>query len=264
MIFHLFLRSQSFVQYDLAGLQESWSLGLVSRKSGFAGNRLVFTAASEQELPLDWLVSSRVLVARLRAFEAGILKSRAARDLQSLVLITGVGPSRAAEAAHRLLRVPGLFESDGEGQVINIGTAAALDPATTALGDWVVPELVNDLAGSSFHLPAPPVTLECGATPNIRTGGRLLSVPRPVFGEIPNSWRGNHFVDMEACAQAAVFVGAGIRFSAVKGITDYAGLDAREEFASNLDRVRESMKGVFGRFLSEPSRACSGTVQGLS
>jgi len=234
----------------------------VSRKSGFAGNRLVFTAASEQELPLDWLVSSRVLVARLRAFEAGILKSRAARDLRSLVLITGVGPSRAAEAAHRLLRVPGLFESDGEGQVINIGTAAALDPATTALGDWVVPELVNDLAGSSFHLPAPPVTLECGATPNIRTGGRLLSVPRPVFGEIPDSWRGNHFVDMEACAQAAVFIGAGIRFSAVKGITDYAGLGAREEFAGNLDRVRESMKGIFGRFLSGPSRVCSGTVQG--
>ncbi|GAB4358847.1 MAG: hypothetical protein Kow006_27540 [Gammaproteobacteria bacterium] len=205
---------------------------------------LVFTVALPQELPVEWLREQGVAVHRLKALESGALRPGDGANSGLLVVITGVGPGCARDAA--------LWIRDrlAPRYVVNLGTAGALGSERRG-GAWVTPKRVTDEAGRALPVDTRlPFPWPDGHQRHI--GGTLLSVVEARPGHPLPQWQAYEFVDMETHAQAEVFAEAGIHFHVVKWISDAPGDGAEQAFRKALPKLREACRALFSFLASEP------------
>lgn len=124
---------------------------------------------------------------------------------------TGIGTRLAAEATERLL------DSAAVDHVMVVGIAGGMGPSK--VGDVIFPEVVVDKASGAEYRPSP--------LHEVRSHGRLVT--HDDFDMQPDECAalvGNGFVavDMETAAVAAVCERRGVRWSAVRAISDLVGV----------------------------------------
>jgi adenosylhomocysteine nucleosidase len=146
-----------------------------------------------------------------------------------VVAIGGVGHSSARRAADLLIA------GHRPSWILSVGFAGALNPSL-ARNDLVLPDEVIDLEGRRFA-PSPPDPLLAGF-PHHR--GRLLTVDRIILDaaekqQLHESYQAD-LVDMESTAVAAACDEKGIRFLALRAISDDARSDLPPEVAMLLTR----------------------------
>jgi adenosylhomocysteine nucleosidase len=167
------------------------------------------------------------------------------------LVVTGMGRAAARRGTEILL--------DGHRPrwLLSAGFAGALDPALARYA-IVMPNEVLDLEGHRYaidvQVPAPPP--ERG--PRIATG-RLLTVDRVIASAVEkgelHARHGARLVDMETSAVAAVCSARGVRFLAIRIISDEAGVDLPPEVVTLLTRSGSYRVGAALRALwNRPSR----------
>lgn len=137
-----------------------------------------------------------------------------ARDV--VVLATGVGPGRAAEALRRWLDEERARGGAAPSLLVSSGFAGALTPGLERL-EWVTATAVHRVAGAVIlpaALPRALLRVAHGATPCVAVSADAI-VARP----IPDL-EGPVTVDMESAALAEVAGAAGIPFAVLRLVTD--------------------------------------------
>jgi len=204
---------------------------------------LVITAALSQELPVEWLRERRVQIHRLQALKSGALKRDSGPNSGVLVVLTGVGPGAAREAAlwikeHLTPRF-----------VVNLGTVGALQSGRS-VGGWVTPASVENEQGDSLpvdtRLPFP-----WKSTTHRSVGGTLLTVAEAKSGAPKAEWCGRQYLDMECYAQAQVFAESECTFHVLKWVSDAPGEEAEREFARSLPVLRDAAREVMDFLVPE-------------
>lgn len=201
--------------------------------------KIVFTAASKQELPVDWIRHQDLPVVSARALRSGILSQLQAQYPGSSILfvITGAGPEDAADAARVIARLLKPLA------VVNVGTCGLNSRASQASpGHVVVPARVMGPDGrvlpSLKHLPFPvPRGLEPVQVPT------LQSLGSPLFERDDDL---EPFVDMEAWFQHQVMQEHGIAFSCLKVVSDFCDRGTAESYRRNLGLVRMRIREILG------------------
>ncbi len=145
-----------------------------------------------------------------------------------VVACAGMGAARASLAVEAALAMGGVSE------LISVGVAGACDPALK-VGDVVRAGVVVDaLTGERFG---------DGVGSVLVTGASVASVAEK--RRLWNSY-GASAVDMEAAAVGRIARGHGLRFRAIKAISDEAGfeLEGLEQFATADGQFREGAFAV--------------------
>ncbi len=208
---------------------------------------LVITAATAAELPVDWLQSLEVPVYRREALAAGAWKGdcSAGRRVGVVVVITGVGPQKSAEAARQIQqRIDPLY-------VVNLGTAGAR-ASQYRPGDWIQPRQLRHGDAMTPGDDRLPFRWPDGL--RRQYAGTLRTVDEPAFD--PAQCTGD-LVDMEAAAQAAVFAAGDTSFVTVKRISDRIGADSADQYRTALPATREELKRVLGFVAGDTAPAVS-------
>jgi adenosylhomocysteine nucleosidase len=170
------------------------------------------------------------------------------------LIVTGAGREAARRGAQLLL--------DGHRPrwLLSVGFAGALDPALPRCA-LVMPNEVIDLDGRLFAIDVnvpPPPPGDDGPGARIATG-RLLTVDRIIAtaaekAEIRRQ-HGAGLVDMETSAVAAVCSERGVRFLAIRVISDDAHVDLPPEIVTMLSHTGSYRVGAALRALwQRPSR----------
>ncbi len=201
--------------------------------------RLVFTAASKEELPVEFIKACNLPIVTTKGLKSGIasLLTKAPHGSPVVFVITGVGRERSVEAAKAVqLHLSPLA-------VVNVGTCGinTQSPAhLRALNDntiFMVSETKTP-KGRIKCLPFPPFplpkNLEIEQVP-------LESLTRPQLCYNPCI---TTFVDMEAGFQNEVFKGLNIPFFAFKVATDICSSTTRADYRKSLARVRRLIKNL--------------------
>ena len=167
------------------------------------------------------------------------------------VVVTGMGREAARQGAELLL--------DGHRPrwLLSAGFAGALDPALPRLA-VVMPNEVIDPEGHRYAIDVAVPAPEGGGRPTIRTG-RLLTVDRIIATAVEKAeLRGQYaadLVDMETSAVAALCSARGMRFLAIRVISDDAQVDLPPEVVTLMThsgsyRVGAALRALWRR----PSR----------
>jgi GT2 family glycosyltransferase/nucleoside phosphorylase len=201
--------------------------------------QLIITAATKKELPCEWLKGLGYPVVTLKGLKSGILSvQRSTFKVQSLntiskgvlFVITGVGQDTAREAAEWIRdNLKPLF-------VVNMGMAGGLSKKLN-LGDWVVPKVVANEQGDEIELET---KLPFEFKSSVKQG-KLLTVKKPNFEK---QRLGYDYVDMEAYAQAKVFQGAGVTFTALKKISDYSDQNTIADFNRTIKQMQVETQDI--------------------
>jgi adenosylhomocysteine nucleosidase len=150
-------------------------------------------------------LSLRRTVVAARLGYRGALGSR-----EAVVVVTGMGPERAAAGTEAMV------DECRPGAVMVAGICGALDDRT-ALGSVVVPTVVVDAATGTEYHPAPLTGLP--GTGVLWTSAALITAPMEISALID---RGVVALDMETAAVAAVCEAHGIRWAVVRAVSDRA------------------------------------------
>ncbi len=214
------------------------------RQDPFKTVKLVFTAASQKELPLSWLKGLGYPVLTLRGLVSGELSRVMVKHpgLSMLFLITGIGPECSKKAAEIIV------QDFHPLAIVNLGTCGlntqGIRPET---GTIVWPEFTVDNSGNEFpchsHFLFPlPEDLDLQKVQEIQS----LNAPLTKRDSSRAA-----FVDMEAAFQHRVFSRNGIRFGVFKVITDSCNGSTPGDYAKNLAMVQSRLKDVLS-FLESP------------
>ncbi len=210
--------------------------------------QLVITVALKKEVPLDWLKSHDVPVHTLSALHSGA-STRITGPLKGLlVIITGIG-LKASESAALWIRdnLSPLF-------VLNIGTCGVTDKKLP-LSSWIIPQLVSD----SEHTIKLDTRIPLPSFDPASEVSSLVSVEKPVMGDLPASIKKHDAIDMECYAQAKVFSNSQISFHCLKFSTDYSDSSTFSDFNKNLHSFQQAFKTLFN-FISEKAPQISAIV----
>ncbi|MCF6234820.1 MAG: glycosyltransferase [Gammaproteobacteria bacterium] len=216
------------------------------KQRSIPSHQLIFTVAIKDEIPVDWLKERNVAVHLLKAIKAGILKNSPLSEKNSGVLfvITGVGSKHSTDAAIWIkTHLQPLY-------VINIGSCGAIGNSA-AMGTWITPVAIeNSEEGQTQPIDT---RLPFSFPKNLpyKPRGRLLTVKKPEFGKIPDSWKTCHYVDMEAFHQAQIFADSEISFHLLKMISDESNYETIELFQRMLFVMRKQLKTILS-FLDMP------------
>jgi glycosyltransferase involved in cell wall biosynthesis len=196
--------------------------------------QLVITVSLKKEIPKNWLESHDVPVHSLAALKSGALQQATVPPRGMVVIITGVGPAASEDAALWIRdTLDPLF-------VVNIGTCGLTDKSVP-LCSWIIPGVVTDsdrTIAIDPRLPLPDLI-------NINKINSLISVEKPVLGELPISFSKHDALDMECYAQAKVFNNTTISFHCLKFSTDYSDHNTFKHFNSNINKFHEAFKNLF-------------------
>ncbi len=209
-----------------------------------SGIKLVFTAATEKELPMSWLKEQGYPVLSCRGVVSGGL-SAVARDYPHrsiLFLITGIGPERSSRAAEIIARHIRPLA------VVNLGSCGMNAPDNRAQpGQAIYPRFTRDESGHEYRclsLPPFPVPDER----DLRKVRDVQSLTRPL---LTNRASYSRFVDMEACYQHGVLCSHCIRFCTIKVVTDFCSSSTSCHYGENLRLVKSMLKDIL-TFLEQP------------
>ncbi len=211
--------------------------------------QLVFTVAIKDEIPVEWLKALNVSVHTLKAVKAGALKNRSISGKNSgvLFIITGVGPKHSMDAAIWIkTHLQPLY-------VVNIGSCGAIGNSAP-MGTWITPVTIENSEESQTQSIDTRLPFSFPKSLTRKTRGRLLTVKKPEFGKIPDSWRTCHYIDMEAFHQAQVFADSDISFHLLKMISDESSHETIELFQRMLFIMRKQLKTILS-FLETPENA---------
>ncbi len=206
--------------------------------------KLVFTAATQKELPLSWIRELGCPVITLRGLLSGELSrvSTEHPDQSILFLITGIGPKASIRAAEA---VSGCFKPLA---VVNLGTCGInKDPSGVRTGQIICPSFTMDALGNKHRcLTLPPFPIPEHLV--YKKGVLLQSLNAPLT---KNDTRYASFVDMEAGFQHAELSDRGIKFSALKVATDFCSERTPRSYTENLEMVQDRLRAVLS-FLECP------------
>jgi adenosylhomocysteine nucleosidase len=170
-----------------------------------------------------------------------------------LVVVVVAGPGRTAARRGAEL----LLTGHRPRWLLSVGFAGALDPALRRYA-IVMPNEVIDLEAHRYAIDvAVPPAGEAGS-PRI-AAGRLLTVDRIIVtaaekAELRRRYEAN-FVDMETAAVAALCSERGVRFLAIRVISDEAGIDLPSDVVTLLTHTGSYRVGAALRALwKRPSR----------
>ncbi|HLW86751.1 MAG TPA: hypothetical protein VKR60_16150 [Candidatus Sulfotelmatobacter sp.] len=196
--------------------------------------KLAIVAALEREVrPMvrQWTVVKKLHAGRtFRFFEKG----------RTVVVCGGIGAEPARRAAEAVIA---LYSPE---IVYSAGFAGALDPSLK-VGEILVPARVIDASDCS--------SVDTGAGQGILVTFGAVATPEQK-GKLAKSFSAQA-VDMEAAAVARAAVARGVRFAAVKAISDEVGfslpgMEARTSEGSNQGFISPSgefLTGKFARFI---------------
>ncbi len=210
-------------------------------KNRISDIQLVVTVALKKELPRNWLDAHNVPVYSLAELKSGALRQATGPSKGMLVLVTGVGP-RASEDGAIWIR-----DNLAPLYVLNIGTCGITDKSS-ALCSWVMPGLVSHKDKSIIldrRLPLPNLH-------NITEVDSLISIEKPVLGDLAALFRRHDAIDMECYWQAEVFNVSDISFHCLKFSSDYSDHNTFDHFNSNIRNFHEAFKNLFS-FIIEAS-----------
>ncbi len=196
-------------------------------------------------LLLATVAEARPLLERLAAvprsgaaFEAYDFPAQSPRPA-GVVVISGMGPPQAAAATRYAVSICAARA------VVNVGICGALattaEPGTvyriTAVADGDAP----GAGGALAYLP-PAAEAGWGSLP----AARLVSVRVPVFGGEARARLAPHAeaVDMEGFAVAETCQRLGVPCHLIKGVSDHADAEGRDELGRNLPRVSVALAEV--------------------
>jgi glycosyltransferase involved in cell wall biosynthesis len=210
------------------------------KKNKITDFQLIVTAALKKEIPKNWLESHDVPVHSLAALKSGALEQATGQSRGMIVIITGVGPGASEHAALWIRdNLTPLF-------VINIGTCGLTDKSSS-LSSWMLPDLVSDAENTitlDTRLPIPYLN-------GIAKTVSLISVEKPVFGNLPASLSRYDAIDMECYAQANVFKDTAVSFHCLKFSTDYSDHNTIDNFNINITKFHEAFKSLFSFIIHE-------------
>jgi|Deesub1362B_J571_1020462.scaffolds.fasta_scaffold00010_210 glycosyltransferase involved in cell wall biosynthesis len=201
---------------------------------------LVVTVALPKEVPRRWFAERGVPVVTLNALKSGILSSVDRIKKGILLVITGPGVASSEEAA------VWISENLSPLYILNVGTCGVLDRSIPLLR-WIRPNKLCSEHGQGISL-EPRIPLDVDTLIPVDS---LLTVNKPSADSMPEKWRKYQAVDMEAYAQARVFLERGFSFHCLKFGTDYLCRDYISQFNKNLPLFVESIKRLFS-FLEQP------------
>ena len=158
--------------------------------------------------PMPVELAPVVRALRLQKADDGSRRGRHA-DHEVVAALAGVGTDRSASAAARWVA------SASPDHVLVVGIAGGVRP-TIAVGDLLVPAEVRDLDRGTVHQAAP---LGPHAPAGVLATSGELILDRSVHEA--NAAAGIDAIDMETSAIAAVAEGAGLPWTAFRGISDH-------------------------------------------
>ncbi len=197
--------------------------------------KLVFTAATKDEIPLDYIKACGWQVVSAKALRSGVL-SRLLNDKKQTILfvITGVGRDRTIEAASCICQLLSPLA------VVNVGSCGLNGIAEPK--DGVVFIASKTFVDGEWRecMSYPPFTLP----KNIKViKAPVETLLRPLYNKSPCI---GQVVDMEAGYQHKIFEAHSIPFCAIKIPTDTCSSSTQYRFQRNISRVRRTIKGLLG------------------
>ncbi len=154
------------------------------------------------------------------------------------IVISGMGPEAAAAAAEYLV------DRRGAQVVINVGVCGALDEDIER-GDLV--RITGIVDGDRAAAGEPGHPLVCGSGPwRDLMPRRLATVATPLFEPDRRQAVASHadVVDMEGLAVARACAECGATLHMLKGVTDFADADGRDDIKRNIDAVSADLAAV--------------------
>lgn len=171
--------------------------------------------------------------------EAGAVRKRLGGRSEVRVVVSGVGPRRAAMTLESLLNV------EHPARVIAAGFAGALDPALRTGAVIRFDQVIDAATGITYGLPGPDSSCLVTVTDPAHTLADKAALRQQYDA---------HAVDMETAAIARICTQRDIPWRAVRAITDAADQSLPPEFAALVDeRGRSRTLGAVGLILRRPS-----------
>ncbi len=195
--------------------------------------RLVFTAALKEELPIDFIKECGSPVITPRGLESGISSCLAKRYQRDSVVfvVTGVGREWSEKSARLILKYLNPLA------VVNVGGCGINTEKDTSYFNHVLVASHTKTKGTLLRcLTEPPFPL----SPEINLKKAAVeSLEKPLLRHDPNILP---LVDMEAGFQHRIFRKHTIPFSAIKIPADRCSASSRQQFKKALIRIHRSIK----------------------
>jgi adenosylhomocysteine nucleosidase len=201
-------------------------------------------------LEVGFLIDQLASVRKYSGPRHSVIEGTCAGKLVSVVI---AGPGRAAARRGAELMLAGHRPR----WLLSVGFAGALDPALPRYA-IVMPNEVMDLEAHRYGIDVAVPPAGEGGSPRIATG-RLLTVDRIIVtaaekAELRRRYEAD-LVDMESSAVAALCSERGVRFLAIRVISDEAGIDLPPEVVTLLTHTGSYRVGAALRALwKRPSR----------
>lgn len=167
-----------------------------------------------------------------------------------VVIISGMGPAAAADAAEHVIA------RHGAEAIVNFGICGAVSGAAAAGAVFAVAHVVDGDAAGEGSLKLGP-----GAWPTLPRA-RLATVREPVFGGSRRAELAARadLVDMEGYAVARAAAGRGVPCSLIKAVSDAADDGGREALRRNIDGVSRRLAAVLAPALRPGEAARPGLL----
>lgn len=194
--------------------------------------KLVFTSASKEELPIEFIKAAGWPIVTVNALKSGILSTLKKRPERSSILfvITGVGREKAIDAAFSICKLLTPLAVVNIGACgLNCSTSLNNDTAIVATKTFADGKWRKCLFPPPFPIPTHLKTVQ----------GAIESLLRPLY---INTVCISKVVDMEAGFQHQIFDKHNIAFSAIKIPTDLCSSSTKQQFKRHIARVRKTIK----------------------
>jgi len=172
-------------------------------------------------------------------------------ELRGVVAVSGIGTEKAAAAAEMLIR------DHGARMIVSPGICGSL---VDGVGVGSVVRVTEAHDGDALLRESPGKALACapvrGPWASLRPA-RLATVTEAVFEARRRQLLARHadVVEMEALAVARACSAGGVRFVAIKGVSDLADHDGKNHIEANIDSVSEAVARTLVDGLAEFANA---------
>ncbi len=206
--------------------------------------KLVFTVASEKELPKPWINALGYPVVKSKALLSGGLSRLSSQHSGPglVFLVTGVGPENAKRAADAIVSHMNPLA------IVNIGTCGLnqKDYSFCRPGAIILPAHTMSPSGQCLRCIRPPFPLTKSL--NIKRTQKLQSLTKPLLGHDPTK---APYVDMEAWFQHDLFALHEIPFCSIKVVTDLCSPSTPGTYNKHLSKAVQRIQECLS-FLDHP------------